>query len=125
LISSFALAWATSHSNGSRTEIGIKPLQPRSLHAKSASVNRQHRAPAGHHAGKRNAKLHGGGQQSGQNGFSQTGHSRGGKHGGHPRSDTTPTPTPEEVPTATPGLTPGSNPMANRGPFESTDVAAK
>lgn len=118
LISSLALAWGTSHSNGSKTDVDIKPPQPTSLHTKPPSVNRRHGAPAGHHAAKPNAKLHGHGQQSAQHAAPQARHSTGAKHGSHPQSDITPTPSPEESPTATPGLTPGSSPMASPVSFD-------
>ena len=86
LISSLALAWGTSHSNGSKTDVDIKPPQPTSLHTKPPSVNRRHGAPAGHHAAKPNAKLHGHGQQSAQHAVPQARHSTGAKHGSHPQS---------------------------------------
>lgn len=37
LVSSFALAWATSRSYGSKTDIDVKPPQLRSLHTKPPS----------------------------------------------------------------------------------------
>ena len=116
-VSSFALAWATSHNVGSTTETDTKPAQPKSLHAKPPSRNRRHGSSAGHHAGKQSGKLNGHGQQSAQNGVSKGRNSTGGKHGNHPKSDTTPaptpTPTPEETPTPSPLLTPGSAPMTS------------
>jgi hypothetical protein len=112
-VSSLALAWATSRNVGSKTEIDTKPAQPKSLHAKPPSGTRRHGSPAGHHAGKQGAKLHGPMQQSAQNGVSKGRNSTRGKHGNHPKSDTTPTPTPEETPTPSPLLTPGSGPMSS------------
>jgi hypothetical protein len=112
-VSSLALAWATSRNVGSTTETGTKPAQPKSLHAKPPSRNRRHGSSAGHHAGKQSGKLNGHGQQSAQNGVSKGRNSTGGKHGNHPKSDTTPTPTPEETPTPSPILTPGSRPMTS------------
>jgi len=113
-VSSLALARATSRNVGSKTEIDTKPAQPRSLHAKPPSGTRRHGSSAGHHAGK-GANFHGPGQQSAQNGVSKGRNSTGGKHGNHPKSDTTPTPTPEETPTPSPLLTPGSGPMTSPG----------
>ena len=112
-VSSLALAWATSRNVGSKTEIDTKPAQPRSLHAKPPSGTRRHGSPAGHHAGKQGAKFHGPVQQSAQNGVSKGRNSTRGKHGNHPKSDTTPTPTPEETLTPSPLLTPGSGPMSS------------
>ena len=115
-VSSLALAWATSRNVGSKTATDTKPAQPRSLHAKPTSGTRRHGSSAGHHAGK-GANTHGAGQQSAQNGVSKGRNSTRGKHGNHPKSDTTPaptpTPTPEETPTPSPLLTPGSAPMTS------------
>ena len=112
-VSSLALAWATSRNVGSKTETDTKPAQPRSLHAKPPSGTRRHGSPAGHHARKQGAKLHNPVQQSAQNGVSKGRNSTRGKHGNHPKSDTTPTPTPEETLTPSPLLTPGSGPMSS------------
>ena len=112
-VASLALAWATSRSTGSRTDIDIKPPQPTSLHTKPRSGNRRHGTSAGHHAVKQRAKLHGHGQQSAQNGVSQGRNSTGGKHGNHPQSNTTPTPTPQETLTPSPSSTPGSRPLTS------------
>ena len=62
---------------------------------------------------KQGAKLHNPVQQSAQNGVSKGRNSTRGKHGNHPKSDTTPTPTPEETLTPSPLLTPGSGPMSS------------
>ena len=118
-VSSLALVWATSRNVGSTTEIDTKPAQPKSLHAKPPSGNRRHGASAGHHAGKQSGKLNGHGQQSAQNGVSKGRNSTGGKHGNHPKSNTTPTPTPEETPTPSPTSTPGSAAMTS--PVSDTD----
>jgi len=113
LVSSFALAWATSRSNASRLDIDVKSPQPAPLHTKPPSANKRHRAPAGHHAAKPITKSHAHGKQSANHATSQTRGSAGGKHGSHSQADITPTPTPEDTPTATPGLTPGLSPMAS------------
>lgn len=113
LVSSLALAWATSRNVGSKTEVDTKPAQPRSLHAKPPSGTKRHGSSAGHHPGKQGSKLHGSGQQSAPNGVSQGRNSTGRKHSNHPHSDIRPTPTPEETPTPSPRLTPGSGPMTS------------
>ncbi|MGE5213175.1 MAG: hypothetical protein ACM3NN_05720 [Nitrospirota bacterium] len=95
LVSNFALAWATSRSNGSKTGIDVKPPQLRSLHTKPPSM--RHGPRAGHHPTKQGAKSHKHGQQSAQQARTQSRNSAGGKHGSHSRADTTPTPTPEEL----------------------------
>jgi hypothetical protein len=108
-VSNFALAWATSRSNGSKTGIDVKPPQLRSLHTKPPSM--RHGPRAGHHPTKQGAKSHKHGQQSAQQARTQSRNSAGGKHASHSRADTTPTPTPEETPTPIERSAPGASPV--------------
>src|SRR5262249_32383839 len=111
LMSTFALAWATSRNNDSKTAIDVKAPQPRLLHTKPSSMARRHGSHPKHHAVKQGAKPHGHGQQNAQRGVSQGRNLMGARHGGRLQSDTSPTPTPEETPTPTPELTPKSGPI--------------